>query len=560
MTEEAQVLPLRDYQLSGITTLYSRWEAGTRRPALVLPTGGGKTVMFGHITAGFLDDNPRRRALILAHRDELVTQAAKKVKSIAPHLPVGIVKAERNDTWAKVVVASVQSLRSPARLAALRDVGLIVVDECHHATAKTYRTILEHFGAFDEESDLHTVGVTATLARSDRQQLGTVWETADVVETILGLVRRGYLLDPVGKRIEVPDLRLGDVKRSRGDYQDGDLGRAMVGSLAPEVVAKAYLEHAPEDAGVAFWPTVEAAMVGAEAMNDHGIHAEVIHGTMPVDQRRDILRRADEGKVQVLSNCMVLTEGFDWPRARVCVIARPTESAPLYQQMVGRVLRPYPGQEQALILDVVGASYQHNLASLVDLADKPVRIKDGESLREATERTARELDDREEIALYMGETVARVFDPLGRDAKRVWSTTRGGTRFLALSDRYVFLVPSTSPDALPGTWDVAWAASDRPIGGKYGAFLERGADLGYAAAWAESHVDELAGGAGGRHSYTSKKSAWRKGLPSSTQIRLAARFGITPTRDMTAGDLSTLIDSAKASPTVDTFVNRIMGR
>ena len=562
MTEESQVLPLRDYQVSGITTLYGRWDSGVRRPALVLPTGGGKTVMFGHITAGFLDDNPRRRALILAHRDELVTQAAKKVKSIAPHLPVGIVKAERNDTWAKVVVASVQSLRSPARLAALRDVGLIVVDECHHATAQTYRTILEHYGAFDDGSDTRAVGVTATLARSDRQQLGTVWESADVVETILGLVRRGYLLDPVGKRIEVPDLRLGDVRRSRGDYQDGDLGRAMVASLAPEIVAKAYAEHGGDDCGVAFWPTVEAAMVGAEAMNDYGIRAEVIHGKTPLDQRRDILRRADEGKVQVLSNCMVLTEGFDWPRARVCVIARPTESASLYQQMVGRVLRPFPGQKQALILDVVGASYQHSLASLVDLSDKPVKIKDGESLKEAAERTARELNDREEIELYRGETVAAIFDPLGRSVNRVWATSRGGTRFLAVSDRYIFLVPSTASDALPGTWDVAWCAEDRPIDGKYGAFLERGIDLGYAVAWAESHVDELTAGTreGNARSFTSKKSAWRKGAPSSTQIRLAARFGIAPADGMTAGDLSTLIDSAKASPTIDTFVNRIMGR
>jgi hypothetical protein len=246
----------------------------------------------------------------------------------------------------------------------------------------------------------------------------------------------------------------------------------------------------------------------------------------------------------------------------VCVIARPTESAPLYQQMVGRVLRPFPGQTQALILDVVGASYQHNLASLVDLADKPVTIKEGESLREATERTAKELDDRDEIMLYQGETVARIFDPLGRDARRVWATTRGGTRFLAMSDRYVFLVPSTAPDALPGTWDVAWAASDRPVGGRYGAFLERGADLGYAASWAESHVDALSTGTreGNARSFTSKKSSWRNDIPSSTQVRLAARFGIAAEAGMTAGELSELIDSAKASPTVDTFVNRIMGR
>jgi superfamily II DNA or RNA helicase len=557
MTEEAQVLPLRDYQRDGIAKLYAAWDRGVRRPALVLPTGGGKTVMFGHIAAEFLDQQPHRRTLILAHRDELVNQAARKVKSIAPHLPVGIVKAERNDTWARVVVASVQSLRSGRRLAALRDVGLIVVDECHHATAKTYRAILGHYGAFDDASDVKVVGVTATLARSDRQALGEVWQEAVVVADIPELIKRGYLLDPAGKRIEVPDLRLGEVRKSRGDYQDGDLGRAMVGSLAPEVVAKAYLEHAPEDHGVAFWPTVEAAQVGAEAMNDHGIRAEVIHGKTPQDQRRDILRRADDGKVQALSNCMVLTEGFDWPRARVAVIARPTQSAPLYQQMVGRVLRPFPGQAQALILDVVGASFQHNLASLIDLTEKPVKIRDGETLTEALEREEAERDNRDEVEpiLYHGETVAADFDPLGRGAKRVWATTRGGTAFLAVSDRYVFLVPATGPDAAPGTWDVAWAAADRPVDGKHGAFLHRGVELGYAARWAELHVDEL-----DVESFTSKKSSWRKRQPSGMQVRLAARYGIVVNESMTAGELSISIDSAKASPTIDTFVGRILGK
>lgn len=557
MTEEAQVLPLRDYQRNGIAKLHAAWDRGVRRPALVLPTGGGKTVMFGHITAEFLDQRPRRRALVLAHRDELVTQAAQKIKSIAPHLPVGIVKAERNDTWARVVVASVQSLRSGRRLAALRDVGLIVVDECHHATAKTYKAILGHYGAFDDASDVRVVGVTATLARSDRQALGEVWQEAIVVASVIDLVKAGHLLDPKGKRIEVPDLRLGEVRKSRGDYQDGDLGRAMVGSLAPEIVAKAYLEHAPDDHGVAFWPTVEAAQVGAEAMNDHGIRTEVIHGKTPLDQRRDILRRADEGKVQALSNCMVLTEGFDWPRARVAVIARPTQSAPLYQQMVGRVLRPFSGQDQALILDVVGASLMHNLASLIDLSDKDVKIRDGESLSEALEREEAELDDRDdtEPELYRGDTVAADFDPLGRAAKRVWATTRGGTAFLAVSDRYVFLVPATGPDAAPGTWDVAWAASDRPIGGRHGAFLHRGVELGYAARWAELHVDEL-----DADSFTAKKSTWRKRQPSGTQVRLAARYGIVVEGGMNAGELSTKIDGAKASPTVDTFVTRILGR
>jgi superfamily II DNA or RNA helicase len=556
------LLPLRDYQEDGMRKLVAAL-ARVQRVAGVLPTGGGKTVLFGHMSAHYVAAQKargsNRKVLVLAHRDELVTQAARKIKSIAPHLPVGIVKAERDEVWAPVVVASVQTLRHGRRLAALRDVGLIIVDECHHATAQSYRTILEHYGCFNPERGTKAVGVTATLARTDGAALREVWEEAIVIETMAGLIRRGFLLDPVGKRVEVPDLDLREVRRSRGDYQDGDLGRAMVARLAPEVVAKAYLEHAPEDYGVMFWPTVESAQIAATAMNDMGIRTESVWGSQSLDDRRTILRHADEGKVQVLSNCMVLTEGFDWPRARVGVIARPTRFTGLYQQMAGRVLRPYPGQEKALLLDVVGASYQHDLATLVDLAEKPVREpRDGESLMEAMERTATELDDLDEVQLYRGETVSTDFDPLG-GMRRTWLTSREGTRFLPCTDRYLFLAPSTDPVAPPGTWDVCWAAADRPIGGKLGGFLERGLDLGYAASWAEVHVQELID-AGKATSYADKAASWRKKRPSSQQLRLAARYGIEVADDTRSGALSEQIDTAKASPIVDHFVNQILKR
>lgn len=564
-----EALPLRDYQRDALDSLWSDWEKGVQRPAIVLPTGAGKTVVFSHAALEFAEAErlrgTRRRVLILAHRDELVTQAARKVKQVAPHLPVGIVKADRNEVWAHVVVGSVQTLRNPRRLAQLTNVGLVVVDECHHAAAQSYVDILTALGCFsnksqpfDVEQDTRCFGVTATLARTDGKPLGEVWESAITPIDILGLVRRGYLLDLKGKRVLVPDLNLGSVKRSRGDYQDGDLGRAMIGSLAPETVAGAYREHCPNDHGVMFWPTVEAAQIAAEAMNAVGIPTETIWGAMPPEQRRAILRRADTGHVQVLSNCMVLTEGFDWPRARVGVIARPTQSAPLYQQMVGRVLRPFPGQEHALILDVVGASLQHNLASLVDLTEGKITPRDNETLTEAAEREASTIEEKVEAILYRGKTVAAEFDPLGRAAKRVWSTTRGGTKFLPLTDRYVFLVPSTAPDAEPGTWDVAWAAADKPIRGEHGGFYERGMELGYAAQWAESEVDRL-DASGQSRSYTSKSSSWRKKTPTDKQIWLARRFGVAFVDGMKAGALSDMIESAKASPIVDYFVAKILG-
>lgn len=559
----ADLLSLRDYQADAIAATHAAWGRGVRRPAVVLPTGAGKTVVFAHLIREHLDEMARLsdydgRVLVLAHTDELVTQAARKIKQVAPHLPVGIVKAERDETWARVVVASVQSLRTPARRARLRNVSLVIVDECHHATAKTYRDVLEHVGAFDLSSDVRTVGFTATLARSDRAALNTVWDDVAYSKDILFMIEQGYLLDVRGVAVEVPDLDLDAVKRSRGDFQDGDLGRAMSESLAPELVAKAYLEHAGDRSGLAFWPTVDAAYIGAEAMREHGLVTEVVHGALARDERRAILARFMTGETQVISNCMVLTEGFDAPLASAVVVARPTKSKPLYQQIVGRVLRPHPGQSQALILDVCGASASNDLRSLIDLTDKPLlRVREGQTLAEAVAE-AEELAGAV-VAPYRGPVQFAEFDPLARASRRAWMTTTGGTRFLACGvDRYLFLVTATEDDAPDGTWDVAWCSKDRPIrmadgAVRHGGFTEhRGVDLGYAMKWAEDMAADQA------EDFGYKKADWRRRAASDKQRAYATRLGCVVPDGATGGDVSTLIDTALASPRIDFYVNKIM--
>jgi superfamily II DNA or RNA helicase len=263
----------------------------------------------------------------------------------------------------------------------------VIVDECHHAAATTYRKILEHYGAFAEypSNESLVAGFTATLARGDKLSLADVWQSVAYRKDIAFMIRAGYLLDLTGRRVEVDDLDLKNVKRSGGDYQAASLGEAMTASLAPEIVARAYLEHASDRSGVLFAPTVSAAQAFAGALDDLGVKTEVVHGGMPVTERRAIIARFEAGVTQVISNCMVLTEGFDSRRASCVVIARPTRSAPLYQQMVGRALRPYPGQTQALVLDVVGASQVHGLASLIDLSEKPIALKPDQSFLDAVD-------------------------------------------------------------------------------------------------------------------------------------------------------------------------------
>lgn len=556
------LLRLRDYQAASITALHTDWSAGNTRVAVVLPTGAGKTVVFSHLIADWLRDNPGRRVLILVHTEELVMQAYRKLREVAPHLRVGIVKAARNQVTADVIVACVPSLRSARRRAQLRRIGLIVTDECHHAAAPTYRKIYAHFGALPYDGEgtgaaleyISTpavmAGYTATLARGDNKKLSEVWQSVAYRKDIGFMIRRGYLRDVRGKRIEIPDLELSKVKKSGGDYQAADLGDALEASLAPEIVAEAIVEHAAGRSGVAFWPTVSAAYAGADAMNAAGVKTEVVHGGLAPAERREILARLERGDTQWVSNCMVLTEGFDCPRVSVVAVCRPTRSAPLYQQMVGRGLRlwcpehggrarikPEPCCEEsiteALILDVVGASRTHGLASLVDLSEKDLKeIPDDMLLTDAED--AEEFEDEAgsdaPIKLVHDGPVESVdFDPLDRASQFVWNRTPDGIWFLSVGandGRYLFLLPSTYVDpetgeaAGPDTWDVIWASKSA-----YGAHREQGAtehrgiSQEAAFAWAEDVADDWKMNAGfGAINTTSKKATWRRQPASQAQL------------------------------------------
>jgi superfamily II DNA or RNA helicase len=561
----SDLLKLRDYQSATIRALHTRWDAGDRRVAAVLPTGAGKTVVFSHLSSGFVADNPGRRVLILAHTDELVSQAVKKLRDVAPHLRVGVVKASRNDVRAQVIVASVQSLRSEKRRKQIRNVGLVIVDECHHAVAGTYLKILEHYGAFAEypSNESLVAGFTATLARGDKLSLADVWQSVAYRKDIAFMIRAGYLLDLTGRRVEVDDLDLKNVKRSGGDYQAASLGEAMTASLAPEIVARAYLEHASDRSGVLFAPTVSAAQAFAGALDDLGVKTEVVHGGMPVTERRAIIARFEAGVTQVISNCMVLTEGFDSPRASCVVIARPTRSAPLYQQMVGRALRPYPGQTQALVLDVVGASQVHGLASLIDLSEKPIVLKPDQSFLDAVDELEEAEPEEPGVRpklVHRGPVKVIEFDPLARDSKRVWMATHGGHYFLSAGTGkgavYVFLIPATGDDAEPGTWDVAWCTKDPydAVDGKRGDVTEhRGVSLDAAFAWGEDLALELSSKSLFAVNTLSKAVQWRKEPPSQSQRDYARRLRIADriTEGMSKGDVARLIDVEVGSRRID---------
>lgn len=571
----ATLLKPRDYQVECLDALDAAWDKGLFRPASVLPTGAGKTVVFSHLAERHIARNPLQRVLFLSHTDELVGQAARKMAAVAPHRTVGIVKAGQNEIHAQVISASVQTLRSPARRAQIHGVGLVVVDEAHHAVAKTYRDILEHFGCLDGRT--RAAGFTATMVRSDKEKLRDIWEEVVYKRDIAFMIRRGYLLDVRGRLVQVPDLNLSKVKQSGGDYQEGALGEALTEALAPEKVAQAYAEHAIDRKGILFAPTVASAEMFAEALNAEGISAEVVHGALARDTRRGILARLRSGETRVVCNCMVLTEGFDDETVSCIVVARPTKSTGLYQQMVGRGLRPdlsLPVAERghALVLDVTGVSKRHDLASLVDLTERDpekLRLEDlpelmslGEMVDEieAAEAAGTSLPDE----FYTGPVEVTEFDPLMRQSDKVWIKTKGGTYFLPAGKvAYVFLVPSRE---VPNGWNVAWSTARHyeRIGGKAGGWTEHlGLSLEMAMSWAEEVAVDLGGQEMGAM-LAGKYRGWRKGRVSTKALALADNLGIpVPMKEdgvpaIKAGELSDLISTVMATKRIDPIIDVLM--
>lgn len=544
-------LHLRPYQREAIDAVTTAWGDGIRRPAIVLATGLGKTVIFSQLASEFHRDTGQR-VLILVHRDELADQAMNKIRGIAPHLSVGKVKAQDNDVNADVVVASVQTISRASRLEQLRNgsptpIGLVITDEVHHGVAPSYVKIYDAFGCGTGEEALF-LGVTATLARGDGIGLGSVVDEVVYEKSIAWGIKKRFLSHVKGVAVRVPELDLSRVKKSGGDYQTGDLGRAVESSGVLDILPKTYAEHASDRPGVVFLPTVETAEHAAHSLNEAGIRTAVISGTTPREDRIRIFEDYRTGRTQVLANCMVLVEGFDAPHTSCIVVARPTQSNPLYVQMVGRGTRTYPGKTDCLVLDIVGAGRDNKLRTLVDLEPGmfPEKVLCGVCDRVPCAcpcggcggpRPCPTCNERPELEQETGKTEEV---DLFAGSTQSWLMTKGGVLFVPAGESgEVLLWASRSP----GMWDVVHA----PKEGKW-VRLHEGLPIGTASAWAETEADELS-------SFNVRKSAsWRKKKPSEAQVKFAGQLGIQLPSDVRSGELGNLISVALGSRKIDRYL------
>ena len=341
---------LRQYQLAAAHEIQTRILHGARRILVVAPTGSGKTVLFAHLATQARGSG--LRVLIVAHRRELIHQAYAKLLAYGlDEADVGVVMASdpRRRPAAGIQVASVDTLRYRARPKA----DLVIIDECHRATAKSYRELTDAYPAA-----VH-LGFTATPYRSDGRGLGEVYEDIVVAASIGSLIAEGYLVQP--RVFTVPTLPdLSKVRVRGGDYDE----RALAGAVNTTSLVGDLVEHWRSHANgvrtVAFAVSVEHSRHIADRFRAAGIASDHLDGATHVAERDAILARLAAGTTRVVANCNCLSEGFDLPSVKCAILARPTKSAGLYLQQAGRILRPFE-DVTAVVLDHAGAAAVHGL-------------------------------------------------------------------------------------------------------------------------------------------------------------------------------------------------------
>lgn len=344
-------MELRPYQQEAMDAILEAWENGTHKTLLVLPTGCGKTIVFAKVTEECVRQGDR--VLILAHRGELLEQAADKIRK-ATGLGCATEKAEETclGSWFRITVGSVQSMMRESRLSRFPDdyFDTIIIDEAHHCISDSYQRVLHHF------PEAKVLGVTATPDRGDMKNLGQVFESLAYEYTLPRAIKEGYL-SPI-KAVTIPlQVDLTGVGVQSGDFKAGDLGTALDPYL--EGIATEMEKYCREKKTVVFLPLVKTSQKFRDILNAHGFQAAEVNGES--QDRTEVLQEFADGRYNVLCNSMLLTEGWDCPSVDCIVVLRPTKVRSLYCQMVGRGTRLSSGKDHLLLLDFLWHTERHEL-------------------------------------------------------------------------------------------------------------------------------------------------------------------------------------------------------
>jgi superfamily II DNA or RNA helicase len=411
---------LRPYQQRSETKVFGAWDAGLQRIAISIATGGGKTPTLVSIARRHIR-NSSGPVVLLAHRRELIKQAAKHFRNAGPDLNVEVVlgnpgprnskkRAVNLHNWrnADVLVTTVQTLGSADTLREFPNPTLIIVDEAHRSMAAQYTKVLTALGAF---SGTRLLGVTATPFREDHREFSDTYQaivdsvdigwlithklSADGTEDIECAPGEGYLIPPDLQHLLIDGLDLSQVPMSRMngtlDFKDSALADELMNSGAFDKVVEVITNKYAHRKGGIFAPTIESSKYLAELMTAAGLPCIHVDGTMKTAERDKLLKDYATNKVRWMSNVNIITEGFDVPDMDMVVLARPTQSRIFFRQSIGRCLRPSDGKIDAIVLDMAGASDGMSLAGVEALTDADVLTAEGsESLSDLLSRSDRE--------------------------------------------------------------------------------------------------------------------------------------------------------------------------
>lgn len=545
-------MQLRDYQVRAVEAVEAALREGIRRPVVAMATGLGKTIVFAELIR-------RRggRALVLAHRDELVRQAKEKVEAVTGR-PVGVVEAAEDDWQADMVVASVQSLR-PRRLQRWEPdrFQTLVVDECHHAVAPSYTQI------FDYLTPELLLGVTATPFRGDMVSLEGVFDKIVFAYGLKEGIRSGYLVDIEAYRVK-SGVSLDKVRTVAGDFAQGDLAETVDTPERNALLVEAYRRHADGMKTLVFTVSVEHALHVAQTFWSAGIPAAYVHGGMKLDERRAVLEKLRSGELRVVANCNVLTEGFDEPSVEAIILARPTKSLALFTQMVGRGTRPHPGKDRMVLIDVVDTTRRHKLVTVEELVGLHAPVRPGARVMKAVEEEERGIAELERFVLAVApefdvekvENLLADFEVLRSPVEYDWREVADGLEEIRETEQPELLL-ATSGRVLPLNRPATDA--QRVALRRFGWPEEELEGLSMAeASWAiERHMRASRA----RAVVAARREVWRKVLgeevpldfeapwqmapATEKQLRYLRRLGVPlPEGPVLAGEASALIDRA----------------
>lgn len=388
-------MELRPYQQQAKDAIFSEWGNGIKKTLLVLPTGCGKTIVFAKVAEECVKGGSR--VLILAHRGELLDQAADKIGK-STGLGCATEKAEQTciGSWFRIVVGSVQSMMREKRLNQFPNnyFNTIIIDEAHHCISESYQKVLRHF------PDAEVLGVTATPDRCDMQNLGTVFESLAYEYTLPRAIKEGYL-SPI-KAVTIPlKIDMSAVGVQAGDFKSGDIATALDPYL--ESIAEEMEKYCSDKKTVVFLPLVKTSQKFRDILNNHGFRAAEVNGDSK--DRAEILEAFDKDQYNVLCNSMLLTEGWDCPSVDCIVVLRPTKVRSLYCQMVGRGTRlsPETNKDHLLLLDFLWHTERHELCHPASLICESAEV--AQKMTENMEKDAGCIMDIEEAERTASEDV-----------------------------------------------------------------------------------------------------------------------------------------------------------